>query len=51
MVGLLERLQVEGHVFVLSRDVPSNRVVPGEGARTMRTMHPDALVTLPYVGT
>lgn len=53
MIRLLGRLQVEGLfllVFVLPRDVPSDRVVPGEGARAMRTVHPDALVALPYVG-
>lgn len=50
MVGLLECLHVEGQLFVLPCNVPSDRVVPGERARAMRTVHPDALVTLSYVG-
>lgn len=34
---------------MLSRNVPSNSIIPGEGPRAVRTRHSDALVTLPYV--
>lgn len=47
-LSLLERLQAE-FGLVLASYVPAHRVVPGEGARTERTRHPDALVPLPYV--
>lgn len=50
VVGLLEGLQSGGLGFVLPRDVPSDRVVPGERPRAEGTVHPDALMTLPYVG-
>ena len=49
VVRLLERLHVQLG-FVLPRDVPSDGVVPRERPRAERTRHPDALVTLPYVG-
>lgn len=44
LVGLLPQLG-----SMLSRDMPSDGVVPGERSRAIRTRHPDALVTLPYV--
>lgn len=49
MVGLLEHLRVFELILVFPRDVSSDRVVPGERPRTVRTRHPDTLVTLPYV--
>lgn len=48
IVGLLLDLLPELGL-VLSRDVPSDGVIPGERSRAVRTRHPDALVTLPYV--
>jgi len=54
MIGLLKELHVV--IFrvtimfgMLPRDVPPNSVIPGECPRAVRTRHPDALVTLPYV--
>lgn len=49
MIGLLEALDIVRLVLVLPRDVPSDRIVPRERSRTIRTWHPNALVALPYV--
>lgn len=48
IVGLLQVLHADLD-FVLSRNMPSDGIVPGERPRAERTRHSDALVTLPHV--